>query len=130
MSICRLAAAVAATLLAASCGGGAESGLELTAKDSGERVTLGAGERLTVTLESNATTGYSWALATAPDAAVLRLVGSEYVPPEDGLVGEGGVEVWTFEGVEAGTTALELAYARPFEPGEVADRFELAVAVE
>jgi inhibitor of cysteine peptidase len=129
-SVARITAVIVLLLaLAVAACGGDGGQLELTAADSGSVVGLGGGDTVTITLDSNGTTGFQWNLVSEPDASVLELVASEYVEPEDGLVGEGGVEVWTFEAVATGETALELAYARPFEPDAVEATFSLAIRV-
>src|SRR5262245_33400034 len=83
--------------------------------DPPARFDVLAGERLTVTLPSNRTTGYQWQLGRPPDERVLRLVGMEYVGPERDVPGAGGQEVWTFEAVAPGTATIRLNYVRPWE---------------
>lgn len=115
-------------LALAGCGGDGGK-IELTAADSGGRIEASTGDTITITLDSNVTTGFQWNLVTEPDGAVAKLVSSEYVPPEDGLIGEGGVEIWTFEAVAPGETDLGLSYFRPFEPESVDGTFAVTVAV-
>jgi inhibitor of cysteine peptidase len=112
----------------AACGASEEARL-VTEADNGTTVELGLGERLTVRLESNPTTGFSWQLEVEPNGAFLRSAGHEYVPPDDGLVGQGGIELWTFEGVAPGTTRIALVYLRPFDPSDVGANFEVEVRV-
>jgi inhibitor of cysteine peptidase len=120
-----------AVVILAGCGGSAApEAVELTADDTGSTVALASGGTLTVTLESNETTGFRWNVVAEPDAAILEVASQEYVAPEDGLVGEGGVEVWTFTGGSPGSTSFELAYFRPFDPEDVQGTFELEVNVE
>jgi inhibitor of cysteine peptidase len=74
------------------------------------------GQEFTISLPSNPTTGYSWALAgSLPDG--LLLVGSQYKPsqPDPNVVGSGGVEEWTFKATKAGTATLTFEYRRPWE---------------
>jgi inhibitor of cysteine peptidase len=124
------AIAVAAVALFAGCGGGDGAELRLTEADSGRSVELAPGETLEITLPSNITTGFSWHLATEPDVAVLEPRSSRYNEPQDGdTVGAGGSETWVFRTQDAGTTRLELAYYRPWEPDVVEGRFELQVTV-
>ncbi len=74
------------------------------------------GDEFTVTLDSNPTTGYEWQLADTLDGSILELVGSEYTVPNDvGLVGAGGIEVWTFKAVGSGETTVPMNYVRPWE---------------
>jgi inhibitor of cysteine peptidase len=130
-SAMKLILIVATVLVLAACGGGEPGAVELTAADSGTTVTLEAGQQVEISLESNASTGFQWNLAGEPDAAVLELVSSTYVEPEtsDDVVGAPGTEIWTFEAVGTGTTSVELAYFRPFEPETVGGTFSLTVDV-
>lgn len=121
-------ALVALLILGLAACGGRET-VTVTEADSGRAIALAPGDTLEVRLESNATTGFRWNLDGDP-APTLRLVSSEYLEPDTDLVGAGGTEVWTFEAVEAGEATLELAYYRPFEPGDVGGRFELGVTIK
>jgi inhibitor of cysteine peptidase len=118
---------VAATLFGA-CGG--DEPVAFTVQDSGKAVTVERGELVTLRLDSNQTTGFRWNLVTEPDPSVLTLVSSGYEEPEDGLVGQGGTEVWRFEAEASGSTSFELAYFRPFDPAVVEGTFALTVTVE
>jgi predicted secreted protein len=46
-------------------------------------VEVGVGQQVTLELESNPTTGYSWELTSAPDTAVVRIVWETDVPPSE-----------------------------------------------
>ncbi len=127
-----LVTALLAGALVAGCGGDdASSGpVDISAADNGGVVSASAGERVVLTLESNASTGYRWNLSEEPDPEVLAFVSSAYVEPEDSeLVGASGTEVWEWDAVAEGSTVLRLEYARPFEPDDVADEFEVTVEV-
>ncbi len=91
--------------------------------DAGGRVDLQVGQMLTVSLESNPTTGYSWQV-TRYDNAILNQLGEVEFKQggEKGLVGAGGIETFRFEAVSAGDTSLELAYVRPWEEGVPPER--------
>lgn len=111
-----------------SCGGGPET---MTAADDdlGARFDLASGDFLEVRLESNATTGYSWQLASAPDA--IRLDSDEFEAPSGDLVGQAGVQVLTFEATSEGAGILRLEYIRPFDDPPVPDRVaEFIVVVD
>lgn len=73
------------------------------------------GQKFTVTLSSNRTTGYGWQLAMPLDEAVVKLVGSEYEAPVTQKVGAGGQEVWTFRATGPGKAEISLSYVRPWE---------------
>ena len=75
------------------------------------------GNQFTITLPSNATTGYQWRLGNKPDAKVVKFVDSHYNAPSQPMPGKGGSETWTFKAVGKGTTSIVLEYARPWEKG-------------
>ena len=108
-------AACVAVLLLAGCAG-AKSSVTVTEKDDGGAVTIREGGTLTVELESNPSTGYSWAVVTQPPILTRRGT-SEFVESEssDKVVGAPGLERLVFEGAIPGTDVLELAYVRSWE---------------
>ncbi len=82
------------------------------------------GDTITLTLFSNATTGFSWdENAKIADTAVLQQTGHEYIAPKSdpskpAMAGAGGTEQWTFKALKAGTTTVHLEYGRPWAGGE------------
>ena len=80
-------------------------------------ITAKVGEEFTITLDSNPTTGYQWKLSDNLTEGIVKLVKLEYLAPETEMVGTGGKEVWTFEGVRPGETTIDLEYVRPWETG-------------
>ncbi|UDY36520.1 protease inhibitor I42 family protein [Dermatobacter hominis] len=108
-------AAERSTTTATAGGGSGQDGEVITASGP---VELGVGERVTIELEGNVTTGYSWTIDQQPDAAVVEVVSDRYVGPGDGAAaGQGGHQEVVLEGVAAGTTTLGMGYARPWEEG-------------
>ena len=86
------------------------------AKD--DLINVRAGQRFSIRLRSNPTTGYAWMLDGAPDSNLVNMVTNVFeAPPDDGLVGAGGHEIWTFKARKAGETRVTLRYARPWEKG-------------
>ena len=81
----------------------------------GEQISATVGQKFTIPLESNQTTGYQWQLAKPLDESIVKLVDSKYEAPKGGLVGQGGHELWTFEAVSPGITQIALKYVRPWE---------------
>jgi len=107
----RAALSLAAVLAFAGCALRADDPPELPAR----AVDATAGERFTIALESNASTGFRWYLdAPRPDPNVVRVVSSEYRAPAQPLAGAPGSEVWTFDAFAPGTTTLAFAYRRPW----------------
>jgi predicted secreted protein len=78
-------------------------------------VAVLAGNKLTITLPSNQTTGYGWKLANQLNPAILKFTGSKYNEPSGGMVGQGGTETWTFQAVGRGKQSITMEYARPWE---------------
>ena len=88
----------------------------VAAPDEVKLAPLQQGETFEITLEANATTGFSWEIAQI-DKDIVQLVGSEYVPDPnaEGLDGKGGKAVFRFQAVGSGETTLKWVYHRPWE---------------
>jgi predicted secreted protein len=80
--------------------------------------TVGAsvGGAVTVTLCSNASTGFSWEHPVF-DATRIQLLRHATSEPS-GLIGAAGKETWTFRVLAAGDTSASFAYSRPWTGGE------------
>jgi len=82
-------------------------------------VKVRAGQRFTITMDSNPTTGYSWQLAKPIDGKMLKFLGSKYyadkADPE--MVGVGGEERWAFRALKCGRTRIFFKYVRSWEKG-------------
>jgi inhibitor of cysteine peptidase len=109
--------------------------LELTIGDFSEQnnivkdIELILPGSLTVSLDSNPTTGYQWGEAEISAPSVIAQVSRNFVEPEDtGVVGSGGTDVWTFDSKAAGTATIKMSYGRPWEGGEK-DTFTLTINV-
>ena len=77
-----------------------------------------AGQSFTITLESNATTGYRWQFARSLDKDMLELIRSSYSGNNPKLIGSGGKQLWTIEALKAGKTTIFFKYVRPWEKGK------------
>lgn len=97
-----------------------------------KKVSVPVGSTFTVTLCSNQTTGYRWSeLAQISDQSLLRQIDHKFEPPQSGLIGAAGQEVWTFETLEKGTCTVSMEYSRPWEGGEKATwRFNLILVIK
>jgi len=101
-----------------------------TYTEPGTVFEVDVGDEVVISLESNATTGYTWQLETEPLVDVVRLVGDEYVEPDTDLVGAAGRQDLTFEAVGEGTAEIALWYVRDFDdPKEPADRAQFEIIV-
>ncbi|CAH0251775.1 peptidase inhibitor I42 [Pseudomonas mediterranea] len=94
-------------------------------------VRLNNGQNMILSLPSNPSTGYRWAIQDSA-GGVLKALGPEvYRNPEDaGIVGAAGVSTWRFQAFAAGTGRLRLTYQQPWAP-EVppVETFDCAIAV-
>ncbi|HUV02569.1 MAG TPA: protease inhibitor I42 family protein [Desulfobacteria bacterium] len=97
-------------------GGNQASGaVQLAATDNGRTIKLTIGQVVTITLEANPTTGYTWDVVEPLSGPVMRQVGEIEFESESDAIGAGGVQTVRFEVVNAGQTALTLVYHRPWE---------------
>ncbi len=97
---------------------------------SAVQIAARTGDQVTITLDSNATTGYKWQLVAKPDSKVLRFDKSVYNDPSEAIPGRGGTETWTFTAAGKGNTSFTLNYARPWEkntPPEKTQKFTVTV---
>ena len=86
---------------------------------------------LILTLPSNPTTGYRWAIQDSA-GGVLHALGPEvYRNPEDaGIVGAAGVSTWRFQAFAPGTGRLRLTSQQPWAPEVLpVDSFDCAISV-
>lgn len=67
------------------------------------------GGELTLTLESNPTTGYFW--YAKYDKDLLSLVSKDFIPTTN-LLGAGGVERFNFRALKQGKTSIKMLYSR------------------
>ena len=83
--------------------------------DPNQTIEIGVGNQFVIALESNPTTGYKWDANF--DSSSLKLVKSDYEQSEakPGMVGVGGKEHFTFEGLKKGNTKVTLDYKREWE---------------
>lgn len=91
------------------------------------------GDTIAVHLDANPSTGYRWELLRLAGASVVQVGLPDYQPETAAgvpRVGAPGHTTFRFRAMQPGTSSIDLAYRRPFEP-DVAPartvRFEIAV---
>jgi inhibitor of cysteine peptidase len=129
MSPIRLFVPVALALLAA-CATPPKQNVSVE-KQSACPMHLHNGQNLILTLPSNPTTGYRWAIQDSA-GGVLRALGPEvYRNPEDaGVVGAAGVSTWRFQAFATGDGRLRLTSQQPWAPEVLpVDTFDCAISV-
>ena len=74
------------------------------------------GDKITVKLCSNPTTGFQWNYEMSGDNS-LKEEDHDFEEPGGDVVGASGTEVWTFEGTAEGTTVVLMEDSQPWEGG-------------
>ena len=74
------------------------------------------GDKIRAKLCSNPTTGFKWEYEMS-NANVLKEEDYDFEEPKGDVPGAAGIEVWTFEAVEKGTTEVRMEYSQPWEGG-------------
>lgn len=101
--------------------------------DSGGRVNLNRGERFAVSLEGNASTGYSWQIVEQPAFCDLVKEAEKTQDRDAGAadrVGTPSALNFVFQCSAAGRGTLRMEYRRAWETGNKADKtFQLTVHV-
>lgn len=115
-----------------ACSSAAPEEFSADTTNSGKDITMAAGDTLTITLESNITTGYSWnENANIGDVTVIQQTGHKYQPPAVTIPGAGGFEIWNLKALKVGHSTISMEYRRPFEPNAApANTFTLRVIVQ
>lgn len=105
--------------------------LVLSELDDGRIVQAHVGDRLTVTLPRNDSTGYQWSIKHA-DSAIVRMTESHTLPPEfsAAIVGSAGRVEFLFDVVAAGEGWIELKKWRHWEgSSSVVRRFRISLRI-
>ena len=88
------------------------------------------GDKITVKLCSNPSTGFEWDYEMTIEN-VVKEEDHDFEEPEEGVVGAAGIELWTFEAVEQGTTEIQMEYSQPGVGGSEAEwTYTITVTVE
>ena len=100
-----------------------------------DTIEVNTGDRLTVVLCSNPTTGFKWnEEAQISDSAILKQEVHEFVGPDSEPPpppGTPGLEAWTFQTFKPGTSTIYVEYSRLWEGGEKGEwTFTLNVTVK
>jgi len=89
---------------------------------------VSTGDRITVRLAENPTSGYRWTVDEV-DEAVLAPESSSFTPSPASVPGAGGWRTFHFAALGAGTTILRLATRRPGAPPPAGKTFTATVRV-
>jgi len=126
---CRNAIALllAVLALAVSCGPFTETKLDIN--DNGSQVEIERGQVLAITLESNASTGYTWEVIELDDS-ILQQIGEPEFRMRGDRPGDPNDMTIRFEAVNTGRMTLKLLYHRRWEKEEAPqETFSIEVVV-
>jgi len=88
------------------------------------------GDKIRVELCSNQTAGFQWDYEMTIEN-VLKEEDHDFEEPEGDVTGAAGIEIWTFEAVETGTTEVQMEYSQPWEGGLKSEwTYNMTVMVE
>ncbi len=101
--------------------------------DNGKTVKVAVGGTVTLTLESNPTTGFSWTGTDKADKDILKLERNDYKQNASpaGMVGVGGRTTIVYRALKKGKAKIDLTYMQPWEPNsEFNTNYSVTVEVE
>jgi predicted secreted protein len=88
------------------------------------------GDKIRLELCSNPTTGFQWDYEMTT-GNVLKEEDHDFEEPKADVPGTPGIELWTFEAVEKGTTEVQMEYSQPWDGGIKKEwTYNLRVTVE
>jgi inhibitor of cysteine peptidase len=103
--------------------------ITLTRAEHGKSIEAQVGDRITVSLDENPTTGFRWAIDKSDDD-VVTLKSSEYAAASGSRIGGGGQRVMTFEARKAGVAVIHLKLWREWEGDQsITQRFAVTLRV-
>jgi inhibitor of cysteine peptidase len=97
---------------------GMVANLKLDSGADGTTQTLKVGEVMSISLESNPSTGYSWFAISTSTGILAQLGEPQYQPPSSSgtpMLGAAGTDTFFFQAVSAGMVTLTLEYKRAWE---------------
>lgn len=96
--------------------------------DNGASLSIASGDLVTLELEGNPTTGYTWEI-TIVDGTALTVLGEPEYRSDTELVGSPGVFCFRFRAAAEGETEIELVYHRSWEDEEPLQTFRFTVNI-
>lgn len=106
--------------------------LSLDASADGSTQQLKKGEVMSVTLEANPSTGYSWFATISDQNVIIQMAEPEYEeasPSTTPVVGAAGKMTFLFQAVDAGQASITLDYKRGWET-DVAPEQTITITVQ
>jgi predicted secreted protein len=88
--------------------------------DKKENINIRRGQKFTITLESNPTSGFKW--LPSFDGSIISLLSCNSQSSTATRVGGSGKDIFTFKAVNSGETVLKMVYKRSWEQQSVAEQ--------
>jgi inhibitor of cysteine peptidase len=83
-------------------------------------IQLTKGQKFTVTLESNPTSGFEW--LPKFDGSIINLVSNDFQATMPKRIGSSGKDIFTFLAISSGSSNLKMLYKRRWEEQFVAEK--------
>ena len=90
------------------------SSMTFSNADNGKTLTLKPGQKITLRLNENPTTGYRWS-TSAFNSQILQLIDDRFDLPDTSAMGGGGQRVLTFQANQLGQVTLNLKNRQEWE---------------
>ncbi len=97
---------------------GTVANMILDASANGTTQQLKKGEVISITLESNPSTGYAWYATISDTTVVVQMGDPQYIEPTQSstpIIGAAGTQTFLFQAVDAGSATITLDYKRAWE---------------
>ena len=98
--------------------------------DHTQLIAVKAGKTFELVVPSNPSTGYHWDVIPELDENIVQFVSQEYIPEQPVKPGSGGVDVWTFRGINPGDTTVVLGYYPPANTNDPEEVITFSIRVE
>jgi inhibitor of cysteine peptidase len=85
-----------------------------------EILTIKRGEKFTIILESNPTSGYRW--IPTFNRSIINLISHDFQPSQSTRIGCSGKDIFTFLATSVGSEKLMMFYKRSWEKQFVAEK--------
>ena len=87
--------------------------IKIPKKVETQTIKTKSGDKFSVVLEANLTTGYLWEVNF--DSIYIQLINRKYTPYFPEKIGAGGEETFNFLALKSGETKITFSYLRPWE---------------
>ena len=122
------------SFLVVACGSSSDTSSQpqtvtLSQSNSNTTISLHQNQIMTVSLQGNGSTGYTWDVVPGAESILTQEGNPEFVA-DSNAIGSGGTYIFTFKATAQGTVPLNLIYHRPWETGVAPlQTFGITVAV-